>query len=123
MGNPAGVDGGVSNEAHRGPPCPAGRFSAAIQFGGLGTWPHRTTTADRAGRSFETAVLPMQQQPVARVGIMTSPPAEPQAMNEIPDPTLKGRAFLGACLAPDGSGSGSPREGDDPPRRLQLGDM
>jgi len=45
-------------------------------------------------------------------------------MNEITDRTLHGPALTGAYLAADGSGSGAPRDGEDPPRNsLELGDM
>jgi hypothetical protein len=45
-------------------------------------------------------------------------------MNEIADRTLNGTALSGAYLAADGSGSGSPRDHEDPPRNgLELGDM
>jgi len=45
-------------------------------------------------------------------------------MNEIAERTLQGPVLTGAYLAADGSGSGSPRGGDDPRRSgLELGDM
>ena len=45
-------------------------------------------------------------------------------MNDIADRTLHGPGLSGAYLAADGSGSGSPRGGDDPRRSgIELGDM